>query len=109
MGEAGDATPITAFGWSDGVTQEVRVYWRNKLNQDNMAEIVGARKVDFESWKPIGPVVGGILFDHKFAVTQWDNSKHIRLYYQTARGAVFELCNDNGAGWFPGAKFGGDR
>ena len=109
MGIAGDSTPITAFGWSTGNDEELQVYWRNKADD---AEIVGARKSrkqpDIPKWIPIDPVVGGVSFNDQFAVAQWGNSKHMRLYYTSSKIPLLELCNDDDAGWVPGAKFGAE-
>ena len=110
MGIAGDSTPITAFGWSTGKDEELQVYWRNKADD---VEIVGVRKSrkqpDIPKWIPIDPVVGGLSFNDQFAVTQWGNSKHMRLYYTSSKIPLLELCNDDDAGWVPGANFGADQ
>jgi hypothetical protein len=111
LGTGGDSTALTAFCWNNGDAQDMHVYWRNDI--DN-AQIVGAKKYssqsDIPKWMPIGPIVGGLSFDDQFAVAQWGDSKHMRLYYATSsdKFPLYELRNDDGAGWVPGAKFGGD-
>jgi len=115
MGKAGDTTPITAFNFFDGKNQKLQVYWRNK---DYDAELVGASRYPDsyggrEKWRPIDdPIIKGLSFDwdDQFAIAQWGNTEHMRFYYTDKEKnphALFELCND-GAGWVPGAKFGGD-
>lgn len=112
MGIAGDSTPITAVGWVDGTDEELQVYWRNKADD---AEIVGAAKSSKQSgipkWMPIDPVVGGLSFNDHFAVAHWQraNQTFTRLYYTSNSTSLLELCNDDGAGWVPGAKFGGSH
>jgi hypothetical protein len=70
----------------------VQVYWRNKTDD---AEIVGAKKSskqsDFSQWMPITPIIGGLSFNDQFAVAQWDNSKHMRLYYTSDKTSLLEV------------------
>lgn len=114
MGIGAGGTTITAFGWNDGDVFEMRVYWLNDKITD--AEIVGAKKSGsptmLEPWKPISAVTKGRQED-PFAVAQWDHSKHMRFYYYSYNGHyetfVLELCNDDDAGWVPGAKIGGNK
>ena len=77
---------------------QIQVYWRNL--QD---EIVANKYIG--SWGPVARVLGGTRSGFQFALLQWKQGKHIRLYYQSWHAnVVLEHCSDNGGKtWFKGS------
>ena len=77
---------------------QIQVYWRNL--QD---EIV-VNKLSASGWGPVTEVVGGVGSGFRFALTQWERGKHLRLYYQNHTNVVLEHCSDDrGETWFSGS------
>jgi len=92
-------SPISAvaFALDDGGT-EIQAYWRNL--QD---EIV-VKKWTGSGWGLVTEVVGGIGSGFQFTLMQWEQGKHLRLYYQNHTNVVLEHCSDNGGDtWYSGS------
>jgi len=90
--------PISAvaFALDDGGA-EIRVYWRNL--QD---EIVASANTG--SWGPATKIIEGIGSGFQFTALQWEQGKHVRLYYQNSAGVVLEHCSgDSGKTWNTGS------
>ena len=96
-GKAPGCVPISALAHypSEGGL-DLRVFW---CNQEN--EIV--ERKNNNGWGPIELVVEGLRPGCHLAATQWDNGKHIRVYFQTPGNDVLEMCY---SGWFRGATVG---
>ena len=97
-GKVPGGSPISAvaFKLDNGGTQ-VQVYWRNL-----QGEIVTNKHTG--SWGATTKVIGGIGLGFQFTLLQWEQGRHLRLYYQNPAGAVLEHGSDNsGETWYQGA------
>ena len=76
------------------------MYWR-----DLPDEIIVSKHN--RHWRPATKVIGGIEPGFQFSVAQWEQGKHLRLYYQNHTNLVFEHCSDDGGEtWGAGALMG---
>ncbi|KAI0334364.1 fucose-specific lectin [Cubamyces sp. BRFM 1775] len=98
-GFSGDKAPgqtqIGAFfAGSRGDVPEV--YW---MNIDN--DIIRSVQTDgcWRTSKVVGPLARGA----RFAPVQWDDGKHVRVYYQAEDNCVVEVCRDYNGEWYAGA------
>ena len=67
------------------------VYWLNANG-----EITRAVHGNGSSWQT-SRVIGSLALGTKFVPEQWDDGRHIRLYYQARDHSVREATNNNGA------------
>ena len=86
-------TPISDIVFGNAALQ---VFWRD--SSDNTVF-----NKDASTWgSPM--TIGAIPAGYEFAVAQWGDGVHLRIYYQDFAGIVRELCSDNSASsWFTGA------
>ena len=76
----------------------LNVFWMNLAS-----EITRAVQVD-NTWR-ISTVVGPLSRTARFSPAQWAGGKHIRVYYQSDKYTVLEMCNDDGESrWTPGGR-----
>ena len=101
-GFSGDKAPgqtqIGAFfAGSRGDVPEV--YW---MNIDN--DIIRSVQTDgcWRTSKVVGPLTRGT----RFAPAQWDDGKHVRVYYQAEDNCVLEVCKDDNGEWYAGSTVG---
>ncbi|KAI5892261.1 uncharacterized protein SCHCODRAFT_02625702 [Schizophyllum commune H4-8] len=97
VGKAPGRTHIGALceTWR-GVT--LNVFWIDLASQITRAVQVN------NTWH-ISTVVGNLPRTARFAPSQWAGGKHIRLYYQSDKYTVLEMCNDDGGSrWTPGGQ-----
>ena len=47
-------------------------------------------------WGHTSKIVGPLKAGTRFATTQWEYGKYVRLYYQSIDNSVLEVCNDKG-------------
>ena len=60
-----------------------------------------------QHWGPATKVIGGIEPGFRFSLVQWEQGKHIRLYYQNCTNLVLEHCSDDGGEtWSAGDEWG---
>ncbi|KAL1685909.1 fungal fucose-specific lectin-domain-containing protein [Schizophyllum commune] len=76
----------------------LNVFWMNLAS-----EITRAVQVN-NTWH-ISTVVGPLPRTARFTPAQWAGGKHIRVYYQSDKYTVLEMCNDDGESrWTPGGQ-----
>ena len=79
---------------------EVHAFWRNHKGEVDTSKHAG-------SWGPIAKVDGIAASEFQFALVQYSDGKHFRLYHQNNAGVVREHCSDDrGRTWSPGYKWG---
>ncbi len=96
FGKAPGRTPISALGYpvaGGGVV--LRVFWVSVQSEIVQIENTG-------HWGAVSSIVGQLKPGVEFAAAQWDDGKHLRVYYQSTDDSMLEICNE-GSGWFSGA------
>lgn len=70
-----------------------RVFW---VRADGM---IVQRECSSWPWSDVKAVVGPVDAGAKVAAAQWEDGKHLRVYYAPTQDSVLEV-SDEGNGWF---------
>ncbi|KAI2632434.1 fucose-specific lectin [Hypoxylon sp. NC1633] len=96
-GEAPQFTTISALVWSG----KLRVYWQN----DDQGLVEDAW--ESSGWSSNGVILKSMRERASTGVLDWNDSRDIRIYYQSSKDSTIrELCSE-GDGWIPGAIVAG--
>ncbi|KAH9897836.1 fungal fucose-specific lectin-domain-containing protein [Cubamyces lactineus] len=89
-------TSITAFQYEDDNGVHIPIY----LQEAGSYEIQGVWTDGcWRTSKVMGPLARGT----RCAPAQWDDGKHVRVYYQAEHNCVLGVCKDDNGEWYPGA------